>query len=439
MTISTRLLGLIMTAALLLSSIALAEDLPTPDTGDMSPIDLSLPSSEDGGMPMMSGDESGESSFMTGQGPTDIDAFRDYDTYDAGPNNWWGDQFAPIESTGTWLRRGFWYAEVDGVVWNRLWNRDSKFLAAQDINVTSPNFFPNTPVFQPPIFSTNRLLMLDGAQPGEDGSVRATLGKFLFRDQRNRDHTVEFTAFGGGDWTQQRILSSENNFGLFVPFYIDGGNRSFNQSTHQQVSYASHYSSFELNYHVKQRMQRDQLVMDPNGGWHRSANAGLSKEYLAGLRMMELKETLDWTAQDIQQLGDDGSYNIRTDNDLVGFQMGTGFAYDASRFSVGTHARGGVYVNDAKGRTTLNFTADDTGDSDNHMANDELSFIGEFRVTGRWHLTPSFSLRASYELMYITAVALAPSQATFITDFAYLNTSGDPFYHGASFGFEGYW
>ncbi len=436
MSISTRLLGLIMTATLLISGRAVAEDLPLSSAGDMNPPDLSLPSYDDGGMHSATGNEPYESSLIDGHGNVGGDAFSECETFDSGPNNWWGDQHAPIESTGTWLRRGFWYAEVDGVVWNRQWNRDNKFFAAQDVNVTSPNFFP---IFQPPTFTTNRLLMLDGAQPGEDGSIRVTLGHFMFRDQVNRDHTVEFTAFGGGDWTQNRILSSENNFGLFVPFIIDGGNRSFSGSTHQQVSYASHYSSFELNYHVKQRMQRDQLVMDPNGGWHRAANAGLSKDYLAGLRFMELKETLDWTAQDIVQLGDDGSYNIRTNNDMIGFQMGTGLAYEASRFSIGAHTRGGVYVNDAKGRTTLNFTADDDDDSDNRMANDELSFIGEFRVTGRWHLTPSFSLRASYEMMYITAVALAPYQATFITDFSYLNTTGDPFYHGASFGFEGYW
>jgi hypothetical protein len=42
-------------------------------------------------------------------------------------------------------------------------------------------------------------------------------------------------------------------------------------------------------------------------------------------------------------------------------------------------------------------------------------------------------------MMYVTAQALAPNQSTFITDFSYLNTSQDPFYHGASFGFEGYW
>ncbi len=73
------------------------------------------------------------------------------------------------------------------------------------------------------------------------------------------------------------------------------------------------------------------------------------------------------------------------------------------------------------------------------LANDEMSWLVEVNVTGRWHLTPNYSLRASYELMYLTSLALAPYQATFITELSYLNTSGDPLYHGMSFGFEGYW
>jgi hypothetical protein len=70
---------------------------------------------------------------------------------------------------------------------------------------------------------------------------------------------------------------------------------------------------------------------------------------------------------------------------------------------------------------------------------DELSFIGEFKLLGRFHVTPNISLRAAYEMMYLESVALAPSQANFIPEYGFLNTSGDPFYHGASFGLEGYW
>jgi hypothetical protein len=294
--------------------------------------------------------------------------------------------------------------------------------------------------------ATNRILLVSGAQPGQDASVRATLGNFLFRDSRNRDHAAEFTVLGSGDWQQNRVMSSEEPFGLFVPVFIDGGNRSFDESSRQEIDYSSVYRSFELNYRVKTRLGKDQIVMDANGHWHRQANSGFGREYLAGLRYLQLDEDFDWRAQDIAQEGstdpqpgDDGSYIINTENDMFGLQFGVGLTYEGARWSVAAEPKGGVYLNNATGRTRLDFTADDNNDADLRLQEDALSFVGEFRILGRYHVTPSISLRAAYEMMYIEAVALAPSQATFITDTSYLNTTGDPFYHGASFGFEGYW
>jgi hypothetical protein len=438
MTNSTRWFGLIMTAALY-GAAAMAQ---TPSDWDEAlPPDLTLPSPEADVMPMAPGE--GDASMLVGPAyeegmPFDGYQPEGYEDLAPGLQDHWNPETAPIESTGTWLRRGFWYAEADAVVWNRHWNRDNKMFAAQDSDVNRIDFFQSLGLFQA-LLNTNRVLMIDGAHPGQDASVRGTLGHFLFRDSKNRDHTFEFTAFGGGDWHQHRQISSTANFGLFVPFVIDGGNRSFDNSTRQTVDYSSHYSSFEGNYRVKQRMDRDQIIMDANGHWHRAANAGFVRDYLVGLRIVEARDFLDWRAEDIQALGNDGSYWIFTDNDMFGLQLGAGMAYEASRWSVGVHAKGGVYVNDALGRTVLNFTVDDTGDADLRLREDQLSFIGEARLQGRWHLTPSFSLRAAYEMMYLTSQALAPNQATFITDFSYLNTSQDPFYHGASFGLEGYW
>jgi hypothetical protein len=413
----------------LLAGGARAQDLDLPSNDETLP-ELSLPSLRSEGRPNGAPNrEPIDSEHAIVDHGSAFGAYTDEDWHQHVP--------APIESTGTWLRRGFWYAEADAVVWNRLWNRDNKWFAADDADVESPTFFFQTLA----LLNTNRLLILDGAHPGEDTSVRFTLGHFLFRDQRNRDHTAEFTAFGGGDWEQHREISSVNNFGLFVPFIIDANNRSFDASSRQVIDYSSHYSSFELNYRVKQRMRRDQLVMDPNGCWHRAANPGFTHDYLVGLRFMQMRDILDWRAEDILTTGSDGLYLIRTDNDMFGFQLGTGITYEASRWSLGINTKGGVYLNDAKGRSFLDFTDEDDNDDDFHLrlTEDELSFVGEMRLTGKWHLTPNFSLRASYEMMYLSATALAPNQANFIPVFATLNTSQDPFYHGASFGFEGYW
>ncbi len=44
--------------------------------------------------------------------------------------------------------------------------------------------------------------------------------------------------------------------------------------------------------------------------------------------------------------------------------MGAGMTYEASRWSLGADSKMGFYVNDAVGRTTLDFTADDDNDAD---------------------------------------------------------------------------
>jgi hypothetical protein len=439
---STRLIGLFLIAGLFVS-IAAGQDFPSSNWDDELPQEMPLPQSGAG----MDFGTSPDQSVMVGA-PMDASApFEGYQDPGLVPDLH-APFPAPIESTGTWLRRGFWYAETDAVIWNRLWNRDDKLMAAADPQVEDPNFF--SPFNPARFFITNRLMYLESDHPGEDGSVRATLGHFFFRDSRNRDHTAEFTVMGGGDWQQDRVITSEQNFGLFVPFYIDGNNPSFDQSTKQSISYGSDYTSFEANYRVKQRLGRDRLVMDPNGCWHRDANPGFEREFLAGLRFIELGEQLDWRAEDIREgtsteLGNDGRYYINTDNDLFGFQLGTGMTYQSKRWSLGISCRGGIYINDASGATSLDFTINDddpdvvNNDYSNFLREDELSFQGEARLLGRFHITPNFSLRAAYELMFMDSVALAPFQATFIPEFGFLNTSGDPFYHGASFGFEGYW
>lgn len=309
----TRNVGMFLMAALWVCA-ATAQDM-TSNWDDELPPQVSLPTPGMQSDVGTSGDIMQDPSMMIGPAPSADAPFEGYNEY----SDFHGHVPAPIESTGTWLRRGFWYLETDAVVWNRMWNRDDKLFAADDPQMQDPGFFsPFNPTRQ---LITNRLMFLQSAHPGEDGSVRATLGNFLFRDSKNRDHTMEFTAFGGGDWQQQPVISSAQPFGLFVPFYIDGnlsnqqgtiiGNKSFDESSFQSIDYKSDYASFEFNYRVKQRLGRDRLKLDPNGCWHRDANPGFEREFLAGLRFMELGETLDWRAEDIQEgtsqdLGNDG-------------------------------------------------------------------------------------------------------------------------------------
>src|SRR5690348_12712483 len=137
MTISTRMIGLFMTLALG-GGVALGQGPLLSNPGDAVPPDLQLP------LPM----PGSTAPLMTQQpmGPQDYAATGAYavtnpDNYDVNGGCDYSDggglwnEVAPIESTGTWLRRGFWYAETDAVIFNRIWFRKDLRLAAQDANV----------------------------------------------------------------------------------------------------------------------------------------------------------------------------------------------------------------------------------------------------------------------------------------------------------------
>ena len=447
MTNSTRLIGLVMTAALW-AGVAAAQGMTNAGAGDDLPPDLTVPSQGIEALPAPAGQGTEAPIASQSDAGPSADSGDGYcesgngDSYLPQERGLWT-ELAPIESTGTWLRRGFWYAETDAVIYNRLWNRKDQRFAAEDQNVTNGPVSGTSLGFNPIFLDTNRVLILNGGLPGQDVAARGTLGNFLFRDDHNRDHTVEFTAQGGGTWEQNRTVASVAPNGLFVPFFQAGHNRTFNASSTQSIDYASDLAGFEMNYRVHSRLGHDQLVMDPNGDWHRAADAGFEKEYLVGLRFIEMGERFDWNATDIATgaviVGDDGEYRIRTMNDMFGYQMGTGATYQAPRWSVGTFVKGGVFLNRATGQSQLNFTADNTNDFNQRMVENQLSFVGEFKLQGKYNLLPNVSLRAGYELLLITSAAIAPNQATFTSDTTYLNTTANPFYHGAVFGVDFYW
>jgi hypothetical protein len=337
----------------------------------------------------------------------------------------WGCRPALTESTGTWLRRGLWYTEIDAVVLNRQWNRDDKVLATDSFTQGLP-------------FNRLRLSRTD---PGAVGSVRLTLGRFLFRDVQNRDHTMEFSAFGGGEAGQDDMLTSGIDAQtLDVPFGIDFNNLSFDGSESMSVNYDSRFTSFEVNYRVKERMRRDRMVLTPSGEWVRTANNGVTKQYLAGLRYFDLEDALVWRATNIATFGgEDGVYRVDTSNDMFGFHLGCNLLMEHDRWNVEIGGKGGPYINDVKANSAMIITNDEADSFIKRNREPTLAFIGEFQLIARYHLRPNVSLRAGWQMMYVSSVALAPNQIDFSPDEGRFPYTGDPFYNGAIFGFESYW
>lgn len=467
---ATRWIGLILMITLLAPSVA-GQDMPLPDPDGLDlPFDSSMPSEFEGvplpdvenlpqpteneapsrlvappqsrqmptsvQAPTSGGrDSSGymTDSFADDMGGSQVDEFESYA---------WDGQPAPVVSSGTWLDRGVWYAEADAMFLYRIWQKVSTFVAADDQTVIIPpdptnvaTLFPSAGLF----LNTNRKLYIPATHPGADAGVRTTLGRFLFRDDENRDHTAEFTAWAAGNWVSDNAVSSASPNRLFVSFRVDGGNALFDQSSFQRVIYSSRLNNFELNYRMKKRLGRDQMVMDPNGNWRREANNGFIRTYLAGFRYVQVDESLNWTAEDIAVAGADGQYLIDTTNDLFGFQVGQGLRYESGRWSAEVSGKMGLFWNNAESHQQMNLTASDEDDFNRDVSQAELSWIGEGEVLGRYHITPNASLRAGLEFMVLDSLALAPRQINFINDSNWIETGGNPWYIGGLLGFEFYW
>lgn len=473
MNFATRWIGLLILA---LAGVASAEDMPSmdPDGLSLPPEAMAGSMGEElppiNGMPMPTisapapraiNDKGSSVLAAPPRVATDQQQPDDGEMYgeQGQPEDMWNSQPAVPISSGTWLDRGIWFCQGDAVVTGRVWSVRDKFLASGDQNVNNLLFF------RPLILgggggtsqlTSSRNVFLKRAHPGEDAAARVNLGRFLFRDDDNRDHSLEFTAEGGGDWSQDITMTSATPNNLYVPILVDGNNRSFDNnstttpnsgSSQQEVKYTNHFSNFELNYHVKRRLGRDQMVMDPNGGWRREASNGWTRDFSFGMRFMNLSDYFDWTAKNIAANTavtpnipeGDGDYLIRTQNNVIGPQIGGGFGYETGRWTLGIEGKTGLMVNDASAHSELNFTADDTGDFKLHFHEDQIAFLGQSDIYGRWHLTPNVSLRGGLEVMMVTSQAVAPEQANFIPTNASLQTRNAPYYLGGSVGIEGYW
>lgn len=416
---------------------AAAQDLFESQTlGELPPQSL-----EAGSVPMISGDEGqilmpGEVGMPSSiHEPLDLPATNEnWEGYTTGQDLTLFDcQPALLESSGTWLRRGFWFAEADAVITQRRFNRGGFILMQQGF-------------VQDPDFAFKNQLVIDGDRPGAETAPRLKVGRFLFRDETNRDHTLEFIAYGGGNWSQEQRLDGDN---LIVPFDRAGFNPSFSGAQSSQYEYDSWFNSFELNYHVKQRMLKDRMELEPTGKWVRRAQPSRTLSYLAGLRSFNLKEKLDWGAfgipdEDIDTQTLDGAYNIQIGNYLIGTQMGLSTSLETARWSVGAHVKGGLYVNMSHLESQfsiVNTTTDiplSQGVTD--LEADHLAWIGEAAMIGRYHITTNFSLRAGLEIMHVASVGLAPDQIDFVpSGSTNIYLGSDPVWLGGSIGFESYW
>lgn len=334
-------------------------------------------------------------------------------------------------SSGSWFNSGFWYASAESLWFDR--SRNKRVTVGIDTLDTRLQF---TTLAQP--FDTS-------------AGVRATLGRSVGRDYLDRDRLVEFTYYGGLNWhgvdgwnslTPKPTLISP--LGIDVP--------GFNFANTYRTSLNSNFNSIELNYRLRRRLGRDQMVLAPNGGWSRHAERGFLPGLILGVRLANVDEDFWFKSRrnDVDPSVFSGNYDITTQNWLLGMNIGGELTSQNEFFFWGLRGRAAPALSftsaqqSVVGINTTNIPANPINPSPvvRSSQNSQTSpgFIGDLTLFAGWNVTPNFSLKAGYDFLWIAGIATATRQF----DLSGLrqnpmDAGGQTFYNGVSFGLEGSW
>jgi hypothetical protein len=281
-----------------------------------------------------------------------------------------------------------------------------------------------------------------GVEPGN----RTTIGYLLMRDLDNRDHSVEVTYLGFNEWDGQAGLVSNLPRMLFTQ--LDFGAPGFNAADFYDEFYQSQFHSVELNYRIRNRPQRDRMIMGPDGFWSRQIVPGRTASFLTGLRGITIDERWQWLSgrDGIAPEVFSGDMLINSDNNLLGVQLGGDCIDVHEGWYWGVRGTAGVYCNFAEGRYRLRAIDNNAIENrivDSQAHNQSCAFMGELSFMFGWELTDRITLRTSYDLALVGGLVEASDQVSFDKYLAArvpsLNEGGQIFYNGLSVGLEAYW
>ncbi len=164
---------------------------------------------------------------------------------------------------------------------------------------------------------------------------------------------------------------------------------------------------------------------------------------LAGFRWVNLTEELQGTLPPARLAP---FWDTQTKNNLYGLQIGAeGTLFERGRFSIGCTGKAGLFDNHAEEDTAVSIYRIVFGES---AWTDRAAFVGETGLQCKYQVSRRLTLRASYEVLWLQAVALAPGQIPYtssgggplpqqiVVQASGVNCNSGAFYHGATVGFE---
>ena len=337
--------------------------------------------------------------------------------------------------------------------------------------------------------------------PDIAAGYRATVGRYLGRDTNNRDQFLEFTFWGMNAWTEAKTLNGElrplydetlqydttqalriqngldlpdvgnwvGNLTSFFQVITDDAvnnqiataddralSTAFNNAELHSSVYYSRIDNFELNARIRPRNRAAGRLVMQNDRWQRECEPGTFISYLFGARALSIDERFDFYSRGgrfnavnnspVLDYVATGNYLVRTHNDLLGIQFGMDFINRRCKWMYGVRVKAGPFVNfsdqfsDILTQTAGDPLATPQLAIHRQARHDGAALVGEVGFVGSYKIRPNFSVRASYDFMWVTGLALAPEQLQFETNpEARVNTNGHIYYHGLTLGAEWIW
>lgn len=214
-----------------------------------------------------------------------------------------------------------------------------------------------------------------------------------------------------------------------------GGFVDVDEANINKISYNSELHSGEVNY----RRRLASPFASGQGSW------------LAGVRYFDLDERFGFTAIGPNNNAFVFNQDTQTRNELTGFQIGGDYWVNiAPGLMIGAESKGGIYGNHATVESQI--TAQSIPGAHERMSDGRTAYLGELVVSAVYRLSYSWSVKTSYNLLYVDNVALAPENyntrdlsnalgsGTFTLDrHPFINTDGEVCYQGWSIGGEYLW
>ena len=237
----------------------------------------------------------------------------------------------------------------------------------------------NDSVNQPVVVSSidPTLTLLDTHDTGFDTGIgpRILVG---FRTNACESWSVNY--FSAFDFSGDATLTSQGS--LAAPGTLGQLGTDWSFSDQMTIQYTSEINNVEIN-HMR------------NWG---------DVSFLAGFRFLDLSENYNITTV---SGADTSFYNVRTLNDLYGFQIGGRYRHCCHRFFWDFTGKAGVFGNAAEQGQYLSDNGNTTVYRDNtesHMGT--VAFIGDLNLSVGFQLTKVWAARCGYNLMWIDQVAL---------------------------------